>query len=80
MDSEITPIPRSQRQGLIVEAYLSGRSTYTVSGILEAWLTSPYGRGHSDQLMFDTETPYLSILPVRYALSAFAPQICPESL
>ncbi|KAJ6592012.1 hypothetical protein B0H10DRAFT_2233056 [Mycena sp. CBHHK59/15] len=79
-DSENYPIPRSQRQGLIVEVYLSGRSTYTVSGILEAWLTSPYGRGHSNQLMFDTETPYLTILPVRHALSAFAAQTCAESL
>jgi hypothetical protein len=30
--------------------------------------------------MFDTETPYLSILPVRHALRAFAAQTCAESL
>jgi hypothetical protein len=35
-DSENAPIPRSQRQGVMVEAYLSGRSNYAVSGILEA--------------------------------------------
>ena len=78
-DSENNQVSRSQRQGAIVETYLSGRSSCTVSGILEAWFTSPYGR-HSDQSMFETETPYLSIRPVRQALSAFAAQISADCL
>ncbi|KAJ6480037.1 hypothetical protein DFH09DRAFT_849295, partial [Mycena vulgaris] len=47
---------------------------------LESWLTTPYGRGYLDQPMFDTDTPYLEIRPVRQALSAFAAQSCSDFL
>jgi hypothetical protein len=74
------PLHRSQRHGNIVENYLAGRSTYTVPGILESWLTSPYGRGYTEAVMFDTDTPYPEIRPVRQALSAFAVQSCSDFL
>ncbi|KAJ7444410.1 hypothetical protein B0H11DRAFT_1616710, partial [Mycena galericulata] len=79
-DSEDNTIHRSQRHGSIMESYLSGKTKYTVSGILEAWLTSPYGRGYPDRLMFDTATPYSEIRTVRQALTAFAAQSCSDFL
>ncbi|KAJ7108021.1 hypothetical protein C8R43DRAFT_1140157 [Mycena crocata] len=79
-DSEGEKIPRTQRHGNLVETYLSGRTTHTISEILDAWLTSPYGRGYSDQLLFETDTPYHSIRPVRQALTGFAAQSCCDFL
>ncbi|KAJ7127279.1 hypothetical protein C8R43DRAFT_897578 [Mycena crocata] len=73
-DDENSRISRSQRHGLIVQNFLGGKSTFTVSHIIDAWMTSPYGRGHDELPMFDTETPYSSIRPVRQALTAFAIQ------
>ncbi|KAJ7737980.1 hypothetical protein B0H16DRAFT_1325652 [Mycena metata] len=78
-DADNRPLHRSQRHGLIVESYLAGKGKYTVSGIIEAMLTSPYGRG-KDEIMFDTETSYLSVRPVRQALTAFAAQSCVDYL
>ncbi|KAJ7429297.1 hypothetical protein FB451DRAFT_963813, partial [Mycena latifolia] len=73
-------IRRSQRHGLIVQHFLSGKTTHTVSDIITAWLTSPYGRGHADEPLFETETSYLAIRPVRQALTAFAVQKSGEFL
>ncbi|KAJ7860978.1 hypothetical protein B0H14DRAFT_2350425, partial [Mycena olivaceomarginata] len=70
-DSDNLPVHRSRRHGNIVE---------TVSGILEAWLTGPDGCGFADEMLFDTETPYLSVRPVRQALTAFAAQTCSNFL
>ncbi|KAK7015588.1 hypothetical protein R3P38DRAFT_3276425 [Favolaschia claudopus] len=71
---------RSRRHGIIVESYLAGKGLYTVSGILDAWLKSPDGRGHTHLPLFDTNTAYLDIRPVRQALTGFAAQICAEQL
>ncbi|KAJ7803573.1 hypothetical protein B0H14DRAFT_2384420 [Mycena olivaceomarginata] len=69
-DDDHQPLHRSKRQDINSQA----------SEILEAWLTSPDGRGYNDQLMYDTETPYLSIRPVRHPLTAFATQISGDYL
>ncbi|KAJ7726617.1 hypothetical protein B0H16DRAFT_1735544 [Mycena metata] len=78
-DPDNLPLHRSQRHGLIVESYLAGKSRYTVSGIIGAMLTSPYGRS-KDEMIFDTETSYLLVRPVRQALTAFAAQTCVDYL
>ncbi|KAJ7445369.1 hypothetical protein B0H11DRAFT_1618159, partial [Mycena galericulata] len=64
-DEDNNTIHRSARHGIICQHFLSGNTNHRVSEILEAWLTSPDGRGFTDQLMFDTLTPYQSIRPVR---------------
>ncbi|KAJ7868427.1 hypothetical protein B0H13DRAFT_2281025 [Mycena leptocephala] len=65
--------------GNILGNYLAGWSTIRF-GNLQSWLTSPYGRGYTDAVMFDTDTPYPEIRPVRQALSAFAVQSCSDFL
>jgi hypothetical protein len=39
-------------------------------------MTSPDGRGFLSDTLFDTDTPYIQIKPVRQALTAFAAQQC----
>ncbi|KAF7346929.1 hypothetical protein MVEN_01445300 [Mycena venus] len=78
-DEDNIPISRSQSHGLIVQNFLAGKTNYTVSDIINLWMTSPYGSGH-DERMFETETSYLDIRPVRQALTAFAVQASADYL
>ncbi|KAJ7874173.1 hypothetical protein B0H14DRAFT_2343800 [Mycena olivaceomarginata] len=57
-DKDEQPLHRSPRHGIITQIFLSGRSTHSVSEILDTWLTSLDGRGYPDQILFDTMTPY----------------------
>ncbi|KAJ7779878.1 hypothetical protein B0H16DRAFT_1830349, partial [Mycena metata] len=75
-DADKNHIPRSQRHGNIVQRFLSGSTNHNVAEIVHSWLTSPDGRGVRDADMFDVETPYLELKPVRLALTAFAAQTC----
>ncbi|KAJ7267142.1 hypothetical protein C8J57DRAFT_1068065 [Mycena rebaudengoi] len=75
-DEKNTHIPRSIRHGAIVHPFLAGLTTHTVAEIIQSWLTSPDGRGFSDDTLFQTDVPYLQIKPVRQALIAFAAQQC----
>jgi hypothetical protein len=78
-DEDKTHIPRSQRHGNIVQRYISGNTTHGVGQIIESWLTSPDGRRGVDEAdLFDIETPYREIKPVRVALTAFAAQACSD--
>ncbi|KAJ7148144.1 hypothetical protein C8R43DRAFT_952750 [Mycena crocata] len=54
---------QSQRHRLIVQNFLAGKSVRTVSHIIHAWMTSPYGRGRDEELLFETKIPYLDIGP-----------------
>jgi hypothetical protein len=66
---------RSQRHGLIMEQFLSGRDHYTVSKLLESmWITFD-GAGHHSADMYSVAIPYLEMRPVRAAISLFAAQI-----
>jgi hypothetical protein len=47
-------IPRSLRHGNIVQRYLSGKTTHSVSEIIHSWLTSPDGRGVRDDELLST--------------------------
>ncbi|SJL11647.1 uncharacterized protein ARMOST_15053 [Armillaria ostoyae] len=63
--------------------FLQGRSNYSVSDILNVWIRHPYGRKHkqSPQMFSGVETaPYLSIRPVRPAMTSFAVQISVQEL
>ncbi|KAF8147032.1 hypothetical protein K438DRAFT_1989998 [Mycena galopus ATCC 62051] len=73
-DGEGVRISRSQRHGNTVQNFLAGKTMFTVSHIIHAWMTSPDGRGHDEMPLFETERSYLDIGPVRQALAAFAAQ------
>lgn len=60
--------------------YLSGRTTHKVGQVIYSWFTSPDGRGVSDDELFNVDTPYWEIKPVREALTAFAAQASSEFL
>ncbi|KAJ7115602.1 hypothetical protein C8R43DRAFT_1138060 [Mycena crocata] len=79
-DEENTPLHRSARHGIITQRFLAGNTTHTVAEIVEAWITSPDGRGYADQPMFDMDNPYLTIRPVRQALTGFAAQMSGDYL
>lgn len=69
-------VHRSQRHGIIVQRYLTGQNCHTVSGVLDAWLTSSDGAGHDyESLMFNPIIPFINIGHVRPALTSFAAQI-----
>jgi hypothetical protein len=71
---------RSQRHGLIMERFLSGRDHYTVSKLLESmWITFD-GAGHNSVEMYSVTIPYLEIGPARAAISSFAAQIVEAQL
>ncbi|KAG9217635.1 hypothetical protein CCMSSC00406_0003676 [Pleurotus cornucopiae] len=76
-------IPFSCRHGTYIQRYLGGHTLYNVSGILDAWFTSPYGREREsgcDSQMFSTEKHYSEILAARPAMSSFAAQIVQDQL
>ncbi|KAJ7289648.1 hypothetical protein C8J57DRAFT_1430275 [Mycena rebaudengoi] len=75
-DDQNTHIPRSIRHGAIVHPFLAGLTTHTVAEIIQSWLTSPDGRGFSDDTLFQTDVQYLQIKPVRQVPTAFAAQQC----
>jgi hypothetical protein len=75
-DDENHHIPRSIRHGAIVHPFLAGLTTHTVAEIIHSWITSPDGRGSTDDTLFCTDVPYHNIKPVRQALTAFAAQQC----
>ncbi|KAJ7201497.1 hypothetical protein B0H12DRAFT_1036342 [Mycena haematopus] len=79
-DADNTRIPHSPRHGNIVQHFLSGRTALSVGELIRSWLTSPYGRGVSEDELFNVDTPYWEIKPVREALTAFAAQATSDRL
>ncbi len=66
-----------------VAHFLQGRTTYTVSSMLDLWIRHPYGRPHKDSShMFSgvEKAPYLTIGPVRPAMTSFAVQVAVREL
>ncbi|KAJ7732866.1 hypothetical protein B0H16DRAFT_1468379 [Mycena metata] len=64
-------VHRSKRHATIVQCYLSGRSPRTITGILDAWLTSPDDAGYDqDDLLYTTATPYTEIRHARAGLTS----------
>jgi hypothetical protein len=63
-DADDDHILHSQHHRNIVQCFLSGRMTHCVSEIIHSWLTSPDGRGISNNQLFDVDTPFLQIKPV----------------
>ncbi len=66
-----------------VAHFLQGRTKYTVSSVLDLWIRHPYGRAHKNSPeMFSSaqKAPYLTIGPVRPAMTSFAVQISIQEL
>jgi hypothetical protein len=66
---------RSQRHGVAVKRFLSGRDRYTVANLLNALWTTSDGAGNDPCGLYCVDTPYIDIKPVRATLSSFAAQI-----
>src|SRR5882762_7522120 len=66
---------RSQRHGVAVKRFLSGRDRYTVANLLNALWTTSDGASNDLSGFYCVDTPYIEIKPVRAALSSFAAQI-----
>ncbi len=76
-------IPFSKRHAAYVQRYLGGDSNSSVSEVLEAWLTTPYGRPRTDNDsadMFSTRKDYRDINVARPAVTSFAAQIVKSRL
>ena len=59
----------------------TGHGGFLVTSIVENWLKHPYGRLHQDsELMYSTTVPYLTIKPIRPALTLFAAQLVESKL
>ncbi|KAJ7739732.1 hypothetical protein B0H14DRAFT_3168007 [Mycena olivaceomarginata] len=52
-DEDNISISRSQSHGLIVQNFLAGKTNYTVSHIIDLWMTSPYGSGTTSACVRD---------------------------
>jgi hypothetical protein len=66
---------RSQRHGVAVKRFLSGRDRYTVANLLNALWTTSDGAGDDPSGFYRVDTPYIEIKSVRAAMSSFAAQI-----
>ncbi|KAF9487952.1 hypothetical protein BDN71DRAFT_1542358 [Pleurotus eryngii] len=76
-------IPLSKRHAVYVQRYLGGDSSLSVSEVLEAWLTTPYGRPRTDgdlEDVFSTRRDYRDINVARPAVTSFAAQIIKSQL
>ncbi|KAJ8509453.1 hypothetical protein ONZ45_g8391 [Pleurotus djamor] len=78
------PIRHSKRHAAYVQKYLSGHTDFSVSDVLDSWLTSPYGRMKPDHAershMYSLEVDYHNLKAARSALSSFAAQIIQDRL
>lgn len=83
-DEQGQPVHRSPSQGITVQKFLSGKTTYKPIQIVDFWLRDPAGAPAKDSSaysdMFSLGAVYLDLGYARPALTSMAMQLCSQKL